>query len=157
VRLRLDAALGSSGGHVVNPKQPAIFHLSFPVRSLEESTEFYRECLGATIGRRDPEWADVILFGHQITLHNQPGQVLPREQRGVRHFGAILGWSHWEDVRASVLAYKPSSEAEIQCRLSGEPGEHVKLLLEDPDGNVIEIKAYKEIGTVIAPQLETRI
>ena len=134
--------------------QPAIFHLSFPVRSLEESAAFYQRCLGASIGRRGAEWVDVILFGHQLTLHNQPSQVRPREERGVRHFGAILSWSHWERVRADVVAYKSCFEAEIQHSLSGEPGEHVKLLLEDPDGNVVEIKAYKEIATVAA-QLES--
>ena len=131
-------------------QKPAIFHLSFPVRSLEESAAFYQQCFGAAIGRRGAEWVDVILFGHQLTLHNQPGQVRSREERGVRHFGAILSWSHWEHVRAGVVAYKPRFESEIQFRLSGEPGEHVKLLLEDPDGNVIEVKAYKEIATVSA-------
>lgn len=133
----------------MSTQQPVIFHLSFPVRSIEESTEFYRQCFGATIGRRGAEWVDVILFGHQLTLHDQPGQVLPREERGVRHFGAILDWSHWEQVRARVLAYDPAFESGIRHHLPGEPGEHVKLLLEDPDGNVIEIKAYREIEAVI--------
>lgn len=128
----------------MNTQEPAIFHLSFPVRSLQESVEFYRQCLGATVGRSSAAWVDVILFGHQLTLHNQPSQVQPREQRGVRHFGAILSWGCWEGVRARVLAYKPSFEAGLQHRLPGEPGEHVKLLLEDPDGNLIEVKAYKE-------------
>lgn len=138
---------------MVSAQKPAIFHLSFPVRSLEASVAFYRQCLGASIGRSSVEWADVILFGHQLTLHNQPEQVLPREERGVRHFGAILTWDHWEIVRARVLAYQPSLEANIRHRLPGEPGEHVKLLLEDPDGNLIEIKAYTRIETV-APQLK---
>lgn len=111
---------------------------------------FYQQCLGAAIGRRSAEWVDVILFGHQLTLHNQPGQVRPREDRGVRHFGAILSWSDWERVRLGVVAYNPCLEAEIQHRLSGDPGEHVKLLMEDPDGNVIEIKAYKDVKTIAA-------
>jgi uncharacterized protein len=137
----------------VSTQEPAIFHLSFPVRSLETSIEFYRQCLGAGIGRSTAEWTDVILFGHQITLHNQPDQVHPREWRGVRHFGAILSWDWWEAVRARVLAYHPDVEAEIRHRLPGEPGEHVKLVLEDPDGNLIEVKAYKNIEFV-APQPE---
>ena len=134
----------------MNEQQPAIFHLSFPVRALEESVAFYRQCFGVSVGRSSAEWVDVILFGHQLTLHNQPAQVRPREERGVRHFGAIVSWGCWEDVRARVVAYKPSFEAEIHHRLVGEAGEHVKLLLEDPDGNLIEIKAYKEVGTITA-------
>ena len=133
-----------------------VFHLSFPVRSLKESAAFYQQCLGAAIGQRGAEWVDVILFGHQLTLHNQPSQVRPREERGVRHFGAILSWSHWERVRARVVAYRPC-EAEIQHLLSGEPGEHIKLLLDDPDGNAIEIKAYKEIATVTAASCVERL
>lgn len=95
-----------------------------------------------------------MLFGHQLTLHNQPDQVLPRAERGVRHFGVILSWEHWEAVRSRVLAYHPSLEAEIRHRLPGEPGEHVKLLLEDPDGNLIEIKAYKSIETLAPAHAE---
>jgi uncharacterized protein len=126
----------------------AIFHLSFPVSSLEAALGFYQRCLGATVGRHVGEWADIVLFGHQITLHNQPSQVLPRSARGVRHFGAILTWEHWQAVRSRVIAYNPGLAANIQHRLAGEPGEHVKLLLEDPDGNVIEIKAYRDLGSI---------
>jgi uncharacterized protein len=126
----------------------AIFHLSFPVSSLDAALGFYQRCLGATVGRHTGEWADVILFGHQVTLHNQPSQVLPRSARGVRHFGAILGWEDWQAIRSRVIAYNPALEHNIQHRLAGEPGAHVKLLLEDPDGNVIEIKAYSDLGSV---------
>ena len=126
-----------------------IFHLSFPVTSLAASLEFYRQCLGARIGRSSPEWTDVIVFGHQLTLHHQPAQVLPREARGVRHFGVILDWTAWAAVRERVLEYLPALETKIQNRLTGEPGEHVKLLIEDPDGNLIEIKAYKQIESVV--------
>lgn len=121
--------------------EQSVFHLSFPVTSLKTPIAFYQDCLGASVGRSNAKWVDVILFGHQLTLHAQPTQVLPREARGVRHFGAILGWAHWEVVSARALAYGP---ADIQHRFRGEAREHVKLLVEDPDGNVIEIKAYKE-------------
>lgn len=127
---------------------PAIFHLSFPVHSLETSIAFYRDCLGASVGRTSAEWADIILFGHQLTLHNQPSQVLPRATRGVRHFGVILSWGQWEAVRSRVLACHSALEAEVRHLLPGEAGEHVKLHLEDPDGNLIELKAYKHIDPV---------
>jgi uncharacterized protein len=128
--------------------QPAIFHLSFPVTSLARSLAFYRDCLGATSGRSTDTWVDVILFGHQLTLHEQPEQVLPREQRGVRHFGAILGWDAWEQVKARALAHDPALQAAIHWRALGQPEEHVKFLLEDPDGNLVEIKAYRRLQTV---------
>ena len=126
----------------------AIFHLSFPVRSLPESIAFYRDCLGAELGRVSHAWTDVVLFGHQLTLHAQPAQVLPREARGVRHFGAILDWPAWEALRARVLAYDPQLADGIRLLRAGEPEEHAKLLIEDPDGNLVELKAYRSLATI---------
>lgn len=56
-------------------------------------------------------------------------------------------------MRSRVISFSPALAEKIQYRLAGEPGEHVKLLLEDPDGNVIEIKAYRDLGS-ISPALE---
>jgi uncharacterized protein len=123
----------------------SIFHLSFPVSSLSASLEFYVSTLGATVGRRVDSWADVILFGHQLTLHESPDQVLPREDQGVRHFGAILGWPEWETLLAIL---EPARTVSPQLREAGTDREHVKLLLDDPDGYVIEIKAYRNLDTI---------
>lgn len=130
--------------------QRAVFHLSFPVSSLAEARAFYEGCLGARIGRVTDQWVDIIVFGHQVTIHEIPMQVLPRDARGVRHFGAILAWEQWETVRNRVLAFDPSLEQHISHRAAGTRDEHVKLLLEDPDGNAIEIKAYREIASIAA-------
>jgi extradiol dioxygenase family protein len=132
----------------MEPRSGVIFHLSFPVRRLDIALDFYQRCLGATVGRRTHEWADVILFGHQLTLHDQPSQVLPRSARGVRHFGAILPWESWEALRSRIGSYDAAMAERIQHRLAGEPEEHIKLLLEDPDGNLVEIKAYRDPGTI---------
>jgi uncharacterized protein len=129
----------------------AIFHLSFPVTSLAASMDFYIRCLGATQGQRTGNgWADLILFGHQVTLHERPDEVLPRAARGVRHFGAILDWAAWAQVKAHALAHDPLLEAAIHWHQVGEAGEHVKFLLEDPDGNLVEIKAYRQLQTISA-------
>lgn len=130
------------------PEPRAIFHLSFPVSSLDAALDFYCRYLGASIGRRSGEWTDVVLFGHQITLHQQPSQVLPRSARGVRHFGAILSWQQWEWLRARLLTLDPALTERIQHRAPGTMEEHVKLLLEDPDGNLIELKAYKDLRSI---------
>src|SRR5690348_14431657 len=128
----------------------AIFHLSFPVASLPVSLAFYERVFGATLGRRTATWCDVVLFGHQLTLHEQPAQVLPREARGVRHFGAILGWDEVEALRERIATRAPSVAARVSLRDAGQPGEHVKLLLDDPDGNLVEIKAYRSLATIAA-------
>jgi uncharacterized protein len=128
---------------------PSIFHLSFPVTNLPAALDFYIRCLGAESGRRrEPGWSDLILFGHQLSLHERPAEVLPRSARGVRHFGAILSWDEWERIRTRALAYEPALQAGIQWQLRDTPQEHVKFLLEDPDGNLIEIKAYRSLDTI---------
>ena len=124
----------------------AIFHLSFPVRSLADSLAFYEHALGGRRGRSAENWVDVILFGHQLTLHELPAQVLPREARGVRHFGAILGWNELEALRARIDA----AARRYVLRDAGLPTEHAKLLVEDPDGNLVEIKAYRSTSPVQA-------
>ena len=42
-----------------------IFHLSFPVRDLQEAVDFYTAQLGAQIGRRTEKFADALMFGAQ--------------------------------------------------------------------------------------------
>ncbi|MQK65923.1 hypothetical protein EIZ87_25020, partial [Escherichia coli] len=73
-----------------------IFHLSLPVLELASAKRFYVEILGATIGRENEEWLDVLLWGHQITLQRRPDEVLPAGKQAKRHFGVVLPWSEWE-------------------------------------------------------------
>ena len=45
------------------------FHLAIPVKDLIESIEFYENVLGCKRGRKDKQWIDYNLFGHQLVLH----------------------------------------------------------------------------------------
>ena len=135
--------------------QRAIFHLSFPVHALEPALAFYRDVLGAAPGRREAGWADLVWHGHQLTLHELPQEVPTPERRGVRHFGLILDWSEWEALRARLERQRPELATQVLQRATGSADEHVKLLLEDPSGNLIEIKAYRQLAT-IAPALDAR-
>lgn len=126
----------------------AVFHLAFPVTSLAASLDFYARAFEATTGRRTQRWCDVLLFGHQLTLHERPEQVLPREQRGVRHFGAILGWDELAAILARVEALALADAPAYSLRDAGLPTEHAKLLVEDPDGYFIELKAYRTLATI---------
>ena len=69
-----------------------IFHLSFPVRDLVEAIAFYRDELGAEIGRLESTFADALLFGAQVTLQNDPANVLNPMPRS-RHWAARLSSS----------------------------------------------------------------
>jgi len=115
---------------------------STPVRSLSAAKNFHCNFLGATVGRDNEEWSDILLFGHQIALHKRPSEVQDPEARGVRHFGVILPWV--------AMAGLGSPLTEQGCSLLMEPAiSHVgterkqgKILLCDPSDNFIEIKVY---------------
>lgn len=124
-----------------------IFHLSVPVRDLQEAVDFYRHYLGAQIGRSTDEFADALMFGAQVTLQNDPASVshpMPR----TRHFGATLPWDEWENVVSRFTGSDLIVEAP-KVSYQGEPTEQAKLMITDPSGNLIEIKAYRHPGHVL--------
>lgn len=126
-----------------------IFHLSIPVADLEAARRFYVEVLGARDGRRTREWLDVLLWGHQLTLQLLPGDVLPRERQGKRHFGVILPWAEWEALAQRVRRSGVGFVGEPRVLLAGSGEEQAKFYLEDPSHNAIEVKAYRDVaGTV---------
>ena len=141
----LSASLPFQRNHLNRP----VFHLSFPVLDLAAAKAFYCGALGATTGRDNGEWVDILLFGHQLTLHNRPDEVLPYDQQGVRHFGVILPWQDWMSLGAKLekqgcAFLRPPTVTDL-----GTAHEQGKMLLRDPSSNVIEIKAYRNIATVL--------
>ena len=50
------------------------FHISFPVRDVQEARHFYGEILGCPEGRSADTWVDFNLYGHQIVAHYKPPQ-----------------------------------------------------------------------------------
>lgn len=123
-----------------------IFHLSFPVESLDEAMAFYTERLGGVPGRREHGWADVALFGAQITLRHQPAEVLEPMPRS-RHFGATLAWSEWESIAGRLTDFVEGSRIDH----AGTDREQAKAMVADPSGNLIEIKAYRDPRAVLGP------
>ena len=124
-----------------------IFHLSFPVRDLEEAISFYTRHLDAEIGRQNDSYADALLFGAQVTLQNDPMTVsnpMPR----TRHFGATLPWDEWESLTARLLEESVVVEPPT-ISYEGQPIEQGKMMIADPSGNLIEIKAYRHPDQVL--------
>lgn len=122
-----------------------IFHLSIPVTDLSASKQFYIDVLRAKVGRETEEWADVLLWGHQITLQLRPKEVLSLPEQGKRHFGVTLPWNEWENHVQHVRALGAKFLAEPTVLLSGTPEEQAKFYLADPGNNVIEVKTYKNV------------
>ena len=121
-----------------------IFHLSFPVRDLEEGLRFYTGTLGGVPGRREQAWADVALFGAQLTLQHVPKDVLEPMPRS-RHFGATLGWSEWEALVARLADFVEAPRIDHR----GTEREQAKAMVADLSGNLIELKAYRHPRAVL--------
>lgn len=116
-----------------------IFHLSFPVRDIEEALDFYTRTLGGVPGRREAAWADVALFGAQLTLQHVPEDILQPMPRS-RHFGATLDWAAWEDLTRGLADFVEPPRVDY----AGTDREQAKAMVRDPSGNLIELKAYRQ-------------
>lgn len=127
----------------------AVFHLSLPARDLEATRRFYCGLLGGVPGRVGEGWIDLVVFGHQLTFHQRPEQVVPEEAQGVQHFGAILDWDEWQALGATIEAANQAFALPPTIYAAGTDGEHGKLLLRDPSGHLLELKAYRRLATVI--------
>ena len=134
-----------------DPVKP-IVHISFPVHDLDEAIDFYTMVLGASVGRRTESFADILLFGAQVTLQNDRQNVLC-PMPSTRHFGATLGWGEWEEIAKRLAGSSFIVEA-AQASYVGEPIEQIKLMIADPSGNFIELKAYRYpenvLGSLVA-------
>ena len=129
-----------------------IFHLSFPVRSLVEAKEFYCERLGAAAGRENVDWIDILLCGHQLTLHERPLEVLGASDRGVRHFGFVLDRTQWDRLGARLLALGADFDREPYLSHAGTPSEQGKMVFSDPSGNLIEVKFYRDFAMAMGQE-----
>jgi extradiol dioxygenase family protein len=134
-----------------------LFHLAFPVTSLEKARAFYGGLLGCPEGRSAPDWVDFDFYGHQIVAHVAPDEAGHRNTNTVdgdnvpvRHFGAILPMREWEQLAAKLKAVGQKFVIEPHVRFRGEVGEQATMFLLDPCGNALEFKAFKDIGRLFA-------
>ena len=127
------------------------FHLAFPVTDLAAAREFYSGLLRCKPGRESERWLDFDFFGHQITAHliDAPEPAVPVnivDGHGIpaRHFGAVLTWDDWHELAFRLRNAGVHFVVEPYIRFSGEPGEQATLFLQDPSGNYLEFKAFRD-------------
>ena len=130
------------------------FHLAFPVHDLEATRSFYVDVLGCGVGRCSETWLDLNFFGYQITAH----QGLDSEIRltsnvdehdiPIPHFGLIMDWEDWHRAVDHMVYIGAKFLVEPHVRFKGLVGEQATFFLEDPSGNCLEFKAFKEAADV---------
>ena len=131
------------------------FHLAFPVIDLESTRKFYSEVLGCTLGRESNKWIDFNLFGHQIVAHFSPDECIGTNLNRVdgdmvpsRHFGVILPWEQWKALCKKMKKQKIPFMIEPKIRFKNLRGEQGTFFIQDPSGNVLEFKSFKNDSMV---------
>ena len=138
------------------------FHLAIPVNDLASTEKFYGTMMGLSTGRKTADWIDWNLFGHQLTTHvksdetalisgnNVDGKTVP-----VRHFGVILGWDIWHELRDRLIGQtvfdKIDFIIEPYIRFQGEIGEQATMFFLDSSHNALEFKSFKDMSEIFRP------
>ena len=124
------------------------FHLALPCISITNTRKFYVDILGASIGRSAVKWADINLYGNQITFtecgpfkfdcksYSFNGDILPSF-----HFGMILNKTDWQVIldRLNSKNYAVGSEVKF---LEDKVGEHRSFFVKDPNDFTVEFKCF---------------
>ncbi len=127
------------------------FHLAIPVLDLEATATFYRDTLGCSLGRTDPQWLDFNFFGHQVTAHlvqapsaGEPTNPVDGDEVPVRHFGVVLPWTTWTALHKRLASRGVAFRIPPRVRFVGEPGEQGTFFVMDPSGNALEFKSFQD-------------
>jgi len=132
------------------------FHIAIPVRDIAEARDFYGIKMGLPEGRRDTNWIDWNMFGHQVVTHLNPqlgpkGKVVnycnPVDSHAVPvpHYGVVLQVDDWKRLAKRVSTFVDDFIIEPYVRFAGQPGEQHTMFFEDPSGNALEFKAFANI------------
>ena len=129
------------------------FHLAIPVKSIDESKEFYCEFLGCEEGNfEEGKWQDINFWGNELTLHNAGVDELTHSHRHhvdmgdvcVPHFGIHLSNSDFQEVKQRIENSDEYSFLDAPyLRFKGGYREQETFFIRDPSGNAIEIKTMK--------------
>lgn len=139
-------------------KKISPFHLAIPVENLDRCRKFYGDTLGCAEGRSDEKWVDLNLFGHQLVIHQSSntfsGKQISNPVDGhdvpVPHFGVVLDWDDWAELAEDLKQKCIQFIIEPYIRFQGEVGEQATMFFHDPEGNVLEFKAFKNIDQLFS-------
>ena len=64
----------------------------------------------------------------------------------IPHFGVVLELTDWHALAARLSAAEVAFVIEPYVRFEGSPGEQATMFFQDPSGNNLEFKAFKDIS-----------
>lgn len=134
----------------------SLFHLAYHVTNLEAARRFYGGVLGCKEGRSTETWVDFDFFGHQISLHlGQPFAVTRTGKVGdhavmMPHLGVILPLNDFLELARRLQDAGIVFDLLPSIRFAGTSGEQRTMFINDPSGNPIEIKGFKDFAGVFS-------
>jgi extradiol dioxygenase family protein len=134
----------------------APFHLAIPVKEITTTREFYRDTLDCKEGRSSAHWVDFDFFGHQLVIHvteeAQKAAINAVDGRAVPvpHFGVVLEWDIFHAFAKAVQEKGIQFIIEPYIRFEGMPGEQATMFFQDPSGNSLEFKSFKDWNQIFA-------
>ena len=131
-------------------KNTNCFHLAIPCGDLETAKKFYSETLGCRLDNSAQEWADVDFWGNELTLHASEHK-LDNERHDVDmgdvpvpHFGVHLSSDVFDKIKKNIEQHdKVNYLDNPYTRFKGQKEEQETFFIEDPHGNVLELKTMK--------------
>ena len=133
------------------------FHLAFPVLDIESTRGFYVGLLGCREGRSAEDWIDFDFYGHQLSAHVLPAACggadahdVDGDDVPVRHFGMVLEWGAWGELRQRLERERVPFLIEPHVRFQGQVGEQATLFVRDPSGNALEFKSFRDPARLFA-------
>ena len=126
------------------------FHLAVPAGDLSIATNFYEKILGCKLGNREEgKWIDVDFWGNELTLHKTQMK-LPNERHDVDmgnvpvpHFGVHLKKEVFNKIKENLKANNLKYLDEPYTRFKGKEEEQETFFIEDPHGNILELKTLQ--------------
>jgi extradiol dioxygenase family protein len=126
------------------------FHLALPAGDIENTLKFYTDILGCKTGNGEKgKWVDIDFWGNELTLH-QTKMKLPRERHDVDmgnvpipHFGVHLDKEIFNRIKSNLKSNKINFIDKPYTRFEGTKFEQNTFFIEDPNGNVLELKTFE--------------
>ena len=131
-------------------KNTNCFHLAIPCGDLETAKKFYSESLGCRLDNSAQEWADVDFWGNELTLHASEHKMenerhdVDMGNVSVPHFGVHLNPEVFAKIKDNIERNSKINYLDNPyTRFKGQKEEQETFFIEDPHGNVLELKTMK--------------
>jgi extradiol dioxygenase family protein len=126
-----------------------IFHLAIPITDIDSAKKFYRDILGAKVGRENKQAVIFNFYGHQLVGHITKEELVVPKSIYPRHFGLIfIDESDWDNLLSRCREHNLSFYQPARLRFPAEITEHKTFFLQDPFYNILEFKFYRHYEAI---------